>query len=136
MADPQAEATFLSAKVDQEQRRRGEHHAIFDFYRALIRIRREWAPYFRLSRDHVQIVADEDERMLAVVRNGDGGQLVCLFNYSDQSRVIRPLPAGTTLQVLLDSAEISPPGSCVTVNPGRPDLPTLAPYGVVIYKKE
>jgi hypothetical protein len=102
----------------------------------LIRIRKVWAPFFRLSRDRVQIAAGEDDRMLAVVRSGDGGQLVCLFNYSDQSRVIRPPLAGTTVHILLDSAEIRPPGSCVPVNPSRPDLPTLAPYAVVVYKKE
>lgn len=134
--DPQAVATFLSAKVDQEQRRQGDHRAIFSFYRALIRIRKEWAPYFRLSRDRVQIVADEDERMLTIVRNGDGGQLVCLFNYSDQSRVVSSPLAGSTVHVLLDSAEICPPGSRVPVNPSRPDSPTLAPYAVIVYKKE
>ena len=53
--DPQSEATFLSAKVDQEQRHRGEHRAIFDFYRELIRLRQEYAPLARLSREDMQI---------------------------------------------------------------------------------
>jgi maltooligosyltrehalose trehalohydrolase len=134
--DPQAEATFLSAKVDQDQRLRGDHRAIFNFYRELIRLRKEWSPLQRVSRENMQIVAYEDERVLAVIRNAGVGQILCLFNYSEVSRVIRLLQAGGTLRVLLDSSGNSPPGSCVTVNPAHPDVPTLAPFAVVVYKKE
>jgi maltooligosyltrehalose trehalohydrolase len=135
--DPQAEATFLSATVDQEQRRRGDHRPLFDFYRALIRIRKEWATLFRLSRDKVKIVAGEEEHTLAVVRNGDCGQLLCLFNYSDQCRVVSPPGADGTLRVLVDSSGNSSPGSSITVNPARPEtFPTLAPFGVMVFKKE
>ncbi len=134
--DPQAEATFLSAKVDQEQRHQGDHRLIFDFYRELIRLRKEWSPAVRLSRENMQIVACEEERVLAVIRCVDGGRILSLFNYSDQSRVIRPPLIGGTLRVLLDSSGNSPPGSCVTVHPAHPDIPTLAPFAVVVYKKE
>ena len=67
--DPQAEATFLSAKVDQQQRRRGDQRVLFDFYRDLIRLRRAWAPLFRPGRKNMRIVACEEERTLAVSRS-------------------------------------------------------------------
>ncbi|MGB9081719.1 MAG: malto-oligosyltrehalose trehalohydrolase [Desulfuromonadaceae bacterium] len=135
--DPQAEETFLSAKLDQEQRLRGEHIAIFDFYRELIRLRKECAPLATLSRDIMQVTAFEEERVLAVIRNSDDGQVLCLFNYSDQNRVIRPPLASGTMSVLLDSTGYYRPGSVVTVYTTRPEtFQTLAPFGVTVYRKE
>jgi maltooligosyltrehalose trehalohydrolase len=135
--DPQAEETFISAKLDQEQRHRGDHCVIFDFYRELIRLRKECAPFARHSREDMQVVACEEERVLAVTRSADGAQVLCLFNYSDQSRVIRPPLASDTMCVLLDSSGNFPPGSCVTVNAARPEtFPMIAPFGVIVYRKE
>jgi maltooligosyltrehalose trehalohydrolase len=135
--DPQAEATFISAKLDQEQRHCGDHRVIFAFYRELIRLRKECAPFADLSREDMQFVALEEESVLAVIRGAAGSQVLCLFNYSDQSRVIRPPLSSGTLQILLDSSGNFPPGSCVTVNTAHPEtFPTLAPFGVIVYKKE
>jgi hypothetical protein len=85
----------------------------------------------------MQVVACEEERVLALIRCADGGEVLCLFNYSDQSRVIRPPLASGRLQILLDSTGNSLPGSCVTVNTASPEtFPTLAPFGVIVYRKE
>jgi maltooligosyltrehalose trehalohydrolase len=133
--DPQAEETFMSAKLDQEQRHRGDHRVIFDFYRELIRLRKECAPFAGLSREEMQVVACEEEQVLAIIRSAAGAQVLCLFNYSDQSRVIRPPLISGRLQILLDSTGNSPPGSYVKVNTAYPEtFPTLAPFGVIVYK--
>jgi maltooligosyltrehalose trehalohydrolase len=135
--DPQSESTFLSAKVDQEQRHRGDNRAIFDFYRELIRLRKEYAPHSRPSRENMQVVALEGEQVLAVNRSVDNVQILCLFNYSDQTRVISPSLVGGSMIVLLDSTGDLPPGSNVTVYTTRPEtFPTLAPFGVIVYRKE
>ena len=135
--DPQAEETFLSAKLNQEQRLRGERIAIFDFYRELIRLRKECAPLATLRRDIMQVIAFEDERVLAVTRNSDDVQVLCLFNYSDQNRVIPPPLASGTMSVLLDSTGYYRPGSVVTVYTTRPEtFQTLTPFGVTVYRKE
>ena len=135
--DPQSEATFLSAKVDQEQRHRGDHCAIFDFYRELIRLRKECAPLARLSREDMQFDACEEEQVLAIIRYADDGQVLCLLNYSDQIRVIRPPLAAGTMSVLLDSTGRLQPGNSVTVYTTRPEtFPKLAPFGVIVYRKE
>jgi hypothetical protein len=85
----------------------------------------------------MQVVACEEESVLAVIRSAAGGQVICLFNFSDQSRVIRPPLAGGRLRILLDSSGDSLPGSCVTVYTTRPEtFPTLAPFGVIVYRKE
>jgi maltooligosyltrehalose trehalohydrolase len=133
--DPQLETTFLSAKVDQEQRHQGDHRVIFDFYRELIRLRRECVPLARLSREDMQIIANEEEQVLAIILSSDDGQVLCLLNYSDQIRVIRPPLASGTMSVLLDSTGRLSPGMIVTAYTTRPEsFPKLAPFGVIIYK--
>ena len=135
--DPQSEETFLSAKLDPEQRHRSEQRAIFDFYRELISLRKECAPLARLSRENMQVVACEEEQVLVVSRSVDNVQLLCLFNFSDQTRIISPALVGGTMIVLLDSTGCLPPGSSVTVYTTRPEtFPTLGPFGVIVYRKE
>ena len=135
--DPQSEASFLSAKVDQEQRQRSEQHAIYDFYRDLIRLRKEYAPFARLSREGMKVTVCNEEQVLVVNRSVENVQLLCLFNYSDRIRAISPALVGGTMTVLLDSTRGLSPGSIVTVYTTRPEtFPTLAPFGVIIYRKE
>ncbi|MDD2310066.1 MAG: malto-oligosyltrehalose trehalohydrolase [Desulfuromonadaceae bacterium] len=135
--DPEAEATFLSAKLDQEQRHLGDQRAIFAFYRELIRLRKDYASIPWMSRENLQVVACEEEQVLVITRSSDDGQLLCLFNYSDQNRVITPALVGGTMNVLLDSTGYYRPGSVVTMYTTRPEtFQTLAPFGVVVYRKE
>jgi len=134
--DPQAESTFLSAKIDPEQRRQGEQRALFTFYNELIRLRKECPPLAQLDRAGMEIHADEDEQLLAITRRAEGDEILCFFNYSDQSRVLRPPLLAGALQVLLDSAGHSPPGQKVVVNSAHPEtFPTLAPFGVLVYRQ-
>ena len=90
--DPQAEETFLSAKLNPEQRHRGDHSNLFNFYRELIRLRKECQPLNSLSREGMEIIADEDAQLLTIIRNRNGEEVICLFNYSGQSREVH-LPA-------------------------------------------
>jgi maltooligosyltrehalose trehalohydrolase len=135
--DPQAEATFLSAKLNQELRQKGDQRALFDFYRELIRLRKECVPLARLSRADMQVITFEEQQMLAIIRRAADDQVFCLFNYSDQECVIPPPLASGTLNVLLDSTGNYPSGSSLTVYSTRPNtFPTLAPFGVLVYRKE
>jgi maltooligosyltrehalose trehalohydrolase len=135
--DPQAEETFLSAKLDLEQRHTGDHKTIFDFFRDLIRVRRECASLSSLSRAGMQVIASEDEQMLVIIRTAGDDRVFCLFNYSDQSRAIHPSLVCGTMQVLLDSSGNLPTGSRVTVYSTRPNtFLTLYPFGVIVYRIE
>jgi maltooligosyltrehalose trehalohydrolase len=135
--DPQAESTFLSAKLNQELRQKGDQRAIFGFYRELIRLRKECIPLARLSRADTQVITFEEQQMLAIIRRAADDQVFCLFNYSNQECIIPPPLASGTLHVLLDSSGNYPPGSSMTVYSTRPNtFPTLAPFGVLVYQKE
>ena len=135
--DPQAESTFLSAKLDQEQRRNENQRVIFDFYIELIRLRKKFAPLSRLDRADMQVIASEEEQVLTIIRRVADDQVICLFNYSDHDRLISPQLTSGDLRVLLDTTENYRPGSCLTVFSTRPNtFPTLAPFGVFVYRKE
>jgi len=135
--DPQAEDTFLSAKLIQEDHRTGDQRAIFDFYCELIRLRKDCTPLARLSKAGMQVISSEEEQLLAIIRTAGDDQVFCLFNYSDKSCVITPPLANGTLRVLLDSTGYYHAGSSVTVYTTRPQtFPTLAPFGVFVYRKE
>ncbi len=135
--DPQAEETFLSAKLDQEQRHTGPHQVIFDFYRKLIKLRKEYGPFARISDGNQQVISYPEEQMFAVIRNTNKNQLIRLFNFSNQSRTIQPSLVNGTFRILLAPESGSAQDNHVTVFATRPaTFLTLAPFCVGIYKKE
>jgi len=135
--DPQSEATFLSAKLHLDQHLKGDQREIFDFYRELIQLRRNCDSLARLSRTGMQVVASDEEHVIALIRRAGDEQVFCLFNYSDQPRVIQPPLASGTLRILLDSTGKLASGSLMTVYSTRPaTFPTLAPFGVLVYRIE
>jgi maltooligosyltrehalose trehalohydrolase len=135
--DPQAETTFFSAKLDPEARRHGDHHTLFTFYCELIRLRKECPPLARLSREEMELDADEETQVLAITRSAAQDQILCLFNYSATAQVIRSPLAQGTLTLLLASTDSAMPGSRITVAAACPEsCPTLAPFGVSVYRKE
>ena len=135
--DPQSAATFLAAKLDPEARHRGDQRLLFAFYGELIRLRKECPPLARLSREEMELDADDEAQVLAITRSAGHDQVLCLFNYSDRARLVASPLAHGTLRLLLDSTDSAVPGSRITVDAARPETcPTLAPFGVSVYRKE
>lgn len=135
--DPQAEDTFFSAKLDPEQRLVGDNGSLFSFYRDLIHLRKQCSPRAGLSRADMQMIAFEEQQLLAIIRRDGDDQLFCMLNYSDRSCIIPASLANGTLRVLLDSTGNYHSGSCVTVYSTRPaTFPTLAAFGVMVYRTE
>ena len=135
--DPQSAATFRSAKLDPEARHRGEQRLLFAFYGELIRLRKECPPLARLSREEMALDADDEAQVLAITRSAGQDQVLCLFNYSDRARVVASPLAHGTLRLLLASTDSAGPGSRITVDAARAETcPTLAPFGVSVYRKE
>jgi maltooligosyltrehalose trehalohydrolase len=72
-ADPQAEETFLRAKLRWESIARPPHAEMLAFYRALIALRRRLAPLHNGRKDLTRVTADEADRRLTIARGDPSG---------------------------------------------------------------
>ena len=82
LPDPQAEATFNSARLDHSLAGEGNHRVLRELYRELIRLRREIPALASLSKDTMEVVAHEEEKLLFIRRWRDENETVLLVNFS------------------------------------------------------
>lgn len=128
MPDPQDEATFNSARLELGLHRVGEHARLFAFYRGLIRLRTELLPVSRFQGGEMELAADQERRLLRIVRQATWGSLLCLLNFSPDRHILelppgqwRPLPAPLSAGRLWREGEVT--------------RVTVPPHGVALFGK-
>ncbi|KJS33555.1 MAG: malto-oligosyltrehalose trehalohydrolase [Desulfatitalea sp. BRH_c12] len=90
--DPQDEATFASARLDWELRRRSPTHAaLCAFYQTLIRLRKTVPALKTLSKRRLHVATDEDHRLLFIRRWHANDEVALLLGFNAE-RVIAPVP--------------------------------------------
>jgi maltooligosyltrehalose trehalohydrolase len=105
MPDPQAEETFVRARLDWNLRTQGRHRILHDFYAELLRLRREHPPLARLDRSALDVNVALGATVIFLRRWCEDRQAVAVFNFgSTEVKVTAPMPAGKWRK-LLDSAE-------------------------------
>jgi len=117
--DPQAPQTFERSKVDWDERERGEHREILEWYRQLIRLRRCVSDFEsgRLDLDAVRF--DEGARWMSV-RRGES-HVLCNFAPTAQRVSIAQdvtrmrVSLASKAEVRLDGAAIDLPPVCVAI---------------------
>jgi len=138
--DPQDEATFLRAKLRQDSLNEGHHRTLNEFYRELIRIRKENPALANLSKDTQEVLGYEETKLLLVRRWYISDEVIIIFNFSNnQTSMALPVPTGHW-QKQLDSSDIHwlGNGSIVTEkldSEGEVAL-TLNPKSFVLFTKE
>ncbi len=117
-ADPQAEETFLRAKLRWESLARPPHAEMLAFYRALIALRRRLAPLHNGRKDLTRVAADEAGLWLTIERGDPSGAAsFTAANYGGQVATIR-LPAdGARWGLALCSSAAA---GRLAVDPGAP----------------
>ncbi len=101
--DPQAETTFVSAKLDWAKRAQGEHAALLDWYRALLGLRAERPALSILDPELLYTDVFEEQRALVLVREAAGDTVAVVLAFDDDTREIElTLPDGPW-NVLLDT---------------------------------
>lgn len=137
--DPQAEETFRRSLLSRGPRGRGRRPALREFYRELIRLRREIPALAELDGEKLEAAPLEEERAL-FVRRWSGGDEVCaiFFFRDDEETITLPVPAGCW-QKALDSGEerwLGPGGTVPALleSPGKVRL-TLSPRACVLYRR-
>lgn len=136
--DPQAEETFLAAKIDPELRHEGIHRSLFSLYRELIRLRKELKPLRKLGREEMEIVGIEPEKILVMRRWSSGDEILCFFNFDGRQQSVPVSVRHGSCRKVLDSADGQWGGSG---GPAAEELPAgtgdtlvmLAPWSFVLY---
>jgi maltooligosyltrehalose trehalohydrolase len=99
LPDPQAQQTFERSKLNGDERERGEHREIFEWYRQLIRLRR-CTPDFengRLVADAVRF--DEEARWMSIRR----GESLVFCNFAPNPQRLQIAQDATRMRVSLAS---------------------------------
>ncbi len=103
--DPQSAETFRRSKLNWELRSEGRHCVLFDFYRELLRLRREIPALAQLDKKSTEAIAFGREKTLYFRRWSGAGQIFAVLNFDARPvQLSLPVPAGHW-QKQLDSAE-------------------------------
>lgn len=107
--DPQNVETFLRSKIEWDKRRDGSHRVLLDFYRNLIRLRKEMPVLSNLNKENLDAWGLEDQRVVFMRRweDGDGGHVFSIFNFNRLDQSLRGhFPEGKWKRVLDSSDRI------------------------------
>ncbi|MEW6230489.1 MAG: DUF3459 domain-containing protein, partial [Bacillota bacterium] len=134
--DPQDEETFIRSRLRRELLRLEQHKLLWEFYRNLIRLRRESPALSNLDRDAMEVTVCERERLLFVRRWHSDDEVWLAFSFNENPvTVTLPLPP-RRWRKMVDSADEQwlGGGSMVPaelVSPGEVAL-TLSPSACVL----
>ena len=102
--DPQSAETFLRSKLQRTYERNGNQRALREFYKELIRIRRNEPAMIAAGKRHLEASLSNGDKVLHMVHSGADPQLYALFNMSGEVQEITLLKMGGW-NILLDSAD-------------------------------
>jgi len=103
--NPQDETTFLAAKINHKLRGEGRHQTLLGLYKELIRLRKATPALACLSKDRMEVLGYEKEKIIFIRRWDENNEAIVAFNFSDrQTSVVLPFPSGLWHR-RLDSAE-------------------------------
>ena len=103
--DPQAEATFLACKLNWQFRLHGEHKVLYQFYRELIRLRKQLPAIASSDKPTLEVRALEAREVLILYYKAAADEVCLILCFANQPVcTVLELPSGQWCK-LLDSAE-------------------------------
>ncbi len=138
--DPEDQATFSRSKINPGARRNGKHRPLFEFYRALIRMRREVPALAWLSRKGMEVKTFPRKKILLWKRKNGEDWVAGLFNFSETAAECPFSPGEGPWSKILDSAapQWGGPGSAAPeyLPSGSGETPLrLSAYSFVLYRR-
>ncbi len=103
--DPQAEDTFRRSKLTPGLRREGKHKLLWEFYREVLRLRRESPPLRFPDRERMRVTPFPDHLTLAVERWDGDPEVLVAMNFSDRPAEVQVRLRSGVWDRVLDSAE-------------------------------
>lgn len=113
--DPQAESTFLNSKVNIRLHLQGKHNIFFNFYRELIKLRKEIPAFSNLIKENMEIWGFEEEKVLFVRRWFEDEEVFCIYNFNEKDIELNlMLPEGIWKKMLGSSSKEWGGSGCVS----------------------
>jgi len=132
--DPQDQETFRQSLLQWNLLDEQGHRQLLDFYREMIRLRKNHRPLSNMNRKQLEVSSAEASNCLLLRRWDGEEQVLCVLNFSDRSQeILLPDHAGLWYK-LLDSADPKwngPASSAGTVK-GAQKI-TIQPESILIY---
>jgi maltooligosyltrehalose trehalohydrolase len=138
--DPQAESTYLNSKINIRLHKQGKHENLYQFYKKLIRLRKEMKALSSLSKENMEVKGFEKEKVLYVRRWFEKNEVFYLYNFSEiEAEMKLVIPEGIW-EKMVDSSSEQGEGVCgfsgrEITSHGSEVLVRLAPLGLVLYSK-
>ncbi|PYS50553.1 MAG: malto-oligosyltrehalose trehalohydrolase [Acidobacteria bacterium] len=138
--DPQDEQTFRTSQLNHPLKHQGRHRVLLEYHAELIRLRKSLPALRCLSKEKMDVVSFEEDRVLAVRRwNGDN-EVLAVFNFRDREvRPIENFPFGVWHKRLdsQDTRWMGKGSSCPDViDTGSGGALVLPPQVAVVFEKE
>jgi maltooligosyltrehalose trehalohydrolase len=137
--DPQDEKTFQHSKLNHSLKQQMPHHTLLAFHQELIRLRQSLPALRCLSKDKMDVVSFEADRVLAVRRWSGDSEVLAILNFNDRPvSQFHGIPSGIWRK-RFDSADLRWLGDGTTA-PDVVESPhsglKLERFGVLLYEKE
>jgi maltooligosyltrehalose trehalohydrolase len=138
--DPQDEMTFRRSTVNHSLKVNGQHRVLLEFHKELIRLRKSVPALYCLSKDKMDVISLEEDRVLAVRRWNGSSEVLTIFNFNDhEARLFQNVPYGIWHK-RIDSSDSQWLGIGVTV-PDRVDATqvrgiAIQPQAAVLFERE
>jgi maltooligosyltrehalose trehalohydrolase len=103
--DPQDEATFARCRIDWNSRCTPPRKILRDFYKELLRFRREDSVLSRRDKNNIQAIPFDSPKALSLRRWHDSRQRLAVFNFETNPARLRISPPAGIWEKLLDSSD-------------------------------
>ncbi|MFO7967057.1 MAG: malto-oligosyltrehalose trehalohydrolase [Archaeoglobaceae archaeon] len=134
LPDPYSEETFSKCKLRWDKREEGRHKTLYDFYKELIKLRKQIPALYHLSKEDMEVRGE--------------GTIICERRWHESDEVLRIMNFGSQevttdfdLQgewnKALDSCEEKwgGKGSPIPADIGEKQVLNIAPFNFVVYRK-
>ncbi len=132
--DPYSEETFSRCKLSWDKRGEGKHKFLYNFYKELIRMRKEIPSLRNLSKEDMEV--REEGTAISVRRWHEGDEVFYIMNFGSQETKTDFDLQGSWNKVLdLCDEKWGGEGSSVPVDIGEKQMLNIAPFSLVVYRK-
>lgn len=135
--DPQSPETFHRSKLEWEMREEGKRRALLNFYRLLIKLRKEITALSGLDKEKLDASTMEGKNLLLLRRWDDEDQVFCAMNFDKTREKFRIDLPDDAWERVIDSSDAKwrGPGSSAPEQIERGQTLEINPQSFVLYER-